>query len=354
MSAAMTQPTTGRKALVFGINSMDGRTLTHLLLAKGYQVVGTFRRNTLNLKDDIAPLFGNSPALTFEYCDVADFGSVKQLVERHTDAAEAYLLAAQSHVGFSFSSSDVSVLTNGMSVYNLLENLHKHAPKVKAYFAGTSELFGGADPEHPYNEDSPYDCRSPYSIGKELGTRWLKYYRQLGLFACYGILFNHSNCYRSADFYVRRVTQSAARIALGKQQSVSFGFLGFSRDEHWADFGCEMMWKMLQRETPQDYVIANGVTHAGEEFLDLSFGHFNLRWQDHVTIDQSRFRINEVVKLIGDSTRAQRDLDWVPNRMPFEDHIALMCRHDYALEQGQQPVRPDVFALYPVEERLAA
>lgn len=339
---------TPRKAIVFGINGQDGRTITHLLLSKGYHVVGTFRRNTLNLKDEVAPLFGNTPNLTFEYCDVSDGGSMKQLIERHQDADEAYLLAAQSHVGFSFTSEEVSIASNGQSVLHLLKNIHELKLKTKCYLAATSELFGGANPEKPYNEDSPYDCRSPYSIGKELGTRWVKYYRQLGVFACYGVLFNHSCAgYRSPDFFIRRVTQSAARIALGKQKDVTFGFLGFSRDEHWADFGCEMMWRMLQRETPRDYVIANGVTHEGEEFLSLAFGHFNLKWQDHVVVDQSRFRPNEVVKLIGDSSRAQAELGWRPERMPFGDHIRLMCEWDYTLEAGGKPVRPDVFSLYP-------
>ncbi len=341
----MTQPT--RKAIVFGINSMDGRTLTHILLAKGYQVIGTFRRNTLDLKSDIAPLFGNSPALTFEYCDVSDGGSVKQLIAKHADAAEAYLLAAQSHVGFSFASEEVSILTNGQSALHVLKNVHEQAKHMRVYFAATSELLGGDNPDKPYNEDSPFDCRSPYSIGKELGTRWVRYYRQLGVFACYGILFNHSCCYRSPDFYIRRVTQAAARIATGKQDKLTLGFLGFSRDEHWADFGCEMMWRMLQRDTPRDYVIANGVTHSGEEFLELAFGHFGLRWEDHVVVDQSRFRPNEVVKLIGDSARAQQELGWRPERMPFKDHIALMCHWDHTLETGGKPVRPDVFALYP-------
>jgi GDPmannose 4,6-dehydratase len=337
---------TSRKALVFGINSMDGRSLTYQLLAKGYTVIGTFRRNTLNLKDDIAPLFGNDPKLTFEYCDVSDGGSVKQLIERHADAAEAYLLAAQSHVGFSFASEEVSILTNGQSALHLLKAVHELAPAMKVYFAATSELFGGAGPG-PYDETSPYDCKSPYAIGKELGTRWVKYYRDRGVFACYGVLFNHSNTFRSPDFLIRRVTQGAARVALGKQDKLTLGFVGFSRDEHWSDFGCEMMWRMLQRDTPQDYVIANGVTHTGEEFLDAAFGHFNLRWQDHVVIDAARFRPNEVVRLIGDSSRAQAELGWRPCRMPFKDHISLMCQWDAALERGEKPARPDVFALYP-------
>ncbi len=334
------------KALVIGINGMDGRSLTHLLLSKGYDVVGTFRRNTLNLKDEIHSLFDNDPKLSFEYCDIGDYASVRQVIERHSGVDELYLLAAQSHVGFSFASPDISVLTNGMSVYNVLDNVHTLSPNSKVYFAATSELFGGANPG-PYNEESPYDCHSPYSIGKELGTRWVKYYRQMGVFVCYGVLFNHSCQYRSSDFFIRRCTQAAARIALGKQSSLSLGFLGFSRDEHWADFGCEMMWKMLQREVPKDYVIANGVTHTGEEFLEASFGYFNLKWQDHVVVDRSRFRPNEVVKLIGDSTVAQRDLGWRPSRMPFRSHIDFMCSWDYDLERGLIPVRPKVFDLYP-------
>lgn len=338
--------TSPRKAIVFGINSMDGRTLTYQLLAKGYTVVGTFRRNTLNLKDDIAPLFDYNPKLLFEYCDVSDAGSVKQLVEKHVDAAEAYLLAAQSHVGFSFASEEVSILTNGQSVLHLLKSVFELAPNMRVYFAATSELFGGKLPG-PYNEQSPYDCKSPYSIGKELGTRWVKYYRDRGVFACYGVLFNHSNTFRSTDFMIRRTTNAAARIALGKQDKLTLGFLGFSRDEHWSDFGCEMMWKMLQRESPEDYVIANGVTHTGEEFLDAAFSYFNLKWQDYVIVDPSRFRANEVVRLVGDSSKAQRDLGWRPNRMPFKHHINLMCAWDYDLERGVTPVRPDVFALYP-------
>lgn len=336
-----------KKAIVFGINGMDGKTLTHLLLSKGYTVIGTFRRNTLNLKDDIHRLFDNNPNLKFEYCDITDFGSMKKLVETHSDASEAYLLAAQSHVGFSFDSPDVSVLTNGMSVYNLLQNVSVYNPKMRIYFAATSELFGGDNPEKPYSEASSFDCRSPYSIGKELGTRWVKYYRQLGIFVCYGILFNHSCVYRSTDFFIRRVTNAAARIAVGKQTDLKLGFLNFYRDEHWSDFGCEMMWKMLQQEAPDDYVIANGTTHSGDEFLTAAFEHFNLNWHDYVKIDQSRFRPNEVVKLVGNSTKAQAKLGWRTNRIPFKDHVSLMCEYDFQLESGKDAIRPDVFKLYP-------
>jgi GDPmannose 4,6-dehydratase len=335
-----------KKALIFGINGMDAKSLTHLLLSKNYSVVGTYRRNTLNVKLEIHPIFNNDQRLTFEYCDINDFTSVKETISRNKDVDEIYLLAAQSHVGFSFESPQVSA-SNGMSVYNILENVKTLCPKTKTYFAATSELFGGANPEKPYNEESIYDCRSPYSIGKEMGTRWIKYYRQLGLFACYGVLFNHSNQYRGIDFFIRRVTNSAARISLGKQSELSLGNLDFYRDEHWSDFGCEMMWKMLQMEIPKDYVIATGKTWHGEEFLENAFGYFNLDWKKYVKIDKSRFRANEVVKLIGDSSLAQKELGWNPNRISFKEHIGLMCKWDNELESGQTPVRLNVFELYP-------
>lgn len=335
-----------KKAIIFGINGMDGKTLAKFLLKKQYQVVGTYRRVTINIREEVHSIYDFNPKLTFEYCDITDASSVKSVLSRHADVDEIYLLAAQSHVGFSFDSPDTSALTNGMSVYNTLSAVKTICPTARIYFAATSELFGGASPQTPYNEESPYDCRSPYSIGKEMGTRWIKYYRNQGIFACYGVLFNHSNVYRSKDFFIRRVTNAAALAALGKQKEITLGNLDFYRDEHWSDFGCEMMWKMLQNEKPKDYVIANGVTHHGEEYLELSYGFFNLNWRDHVKIDKSRFRPSEVVKLIGDSRLAQRELGWRPERMSFKDHISHMCKYDIDLEQNNNPVCPDVFELY--------
>ncbi len=334
------------KALVLGVTGMDGKTLTHILLDKEYDVIGTYRRVTVNLKQEISSLYNFNSKLSFEFCDINDFVSVKTLLEKHPDCNEIYLLASQSHVAHSFTSPNISGM-NGMSVYNVLENVKNICPTAKTYFAGTSELFGGKNPPiKGYTEDCEYDCRSPYSIGKEMGTRWVKYYRQLGLFACYGVLFNHSNCYRGLDFLIRRVTNSAAKIALGKESELSLGNINFYRDEHFADFGCEMMWKMLQQEYPKDYVIGTGRTNHGEEYLDNSFGFFNLDWKKYVKIDQSRFRLNEVDKLIGDSYLAQKELNWNPNRISFKEHIDLMCDYDYKLEQGLNPVRSNILEIY--------
>ncbi|MFT4326375.1 MAG: GDP-mannose 4,6-dehydratase [Candidatus Woesearchaeota archaeon] len=336
-----------KKAIVFGINGMDARTITRILLNLGYQVVGTYRRNTLNLKDEVCPLYEESDRLAFEFCNIADFDSVRSVINKHNNVDEIYLLAAQSHVGFSFLEPEQTVITNGMSAFNVLENVKNLAPKSRVYFSATSELLGGDNPEKPYDENSPYDCRSPYSIGKELGTRWVKYYRQMGIFACYGVLFNHSNVLRSKDFFIRKVTNAAAKIKLGKQSHLELGNLDFYRDEHWSDFGCEMMVAMLNNDEPKDYIIANGKTNHGLEYLNNAFGYFGLDWKKYVEINESLFRPNEVVKLIGDSSLAQKDLGWIPNRMSFQEHIEIMCEWDYKLESGEKPIWPEVFKLFP-------
>jgi GDPmannose 4,6-dehydratase len=338
-------------AIVTGITGMDCEALASILLSKGYIVVGTYRKTAgLNL-DDIRVEHGQNPRLHLEHCDISDEQSIRTLLltvlGRFGRLDELYLLAAQSHVGLSFTSARSTVLTDGMAVFDFLEGIKELSPKTRTYFAATSELLGGQLGDAPYDENSPYICRSPYSIGKELGTRWIHYYRQLGLFATYGVLFNHSNTSRNMSFFIRRVTNGAARIALGKQNVLELGNLNFYRDEHWSDFGCEMMWAMLQQEKPETFVICRGECFHGEQFLDAAFGHFNLRWQDHVTLDSTRLRPNEVVKLVGDPTRATKKLGWRPNRMSFQDHIRLMCVHDYLLERGKTPKRPDVFSLYP-------
>ncbi|MEK6882859.1 MAG: GDP-mannose 4,6-dehydratase [Nanoarchaeota archaeon] len=339
-------------ALLVGISGMDCEALAHFLLKKNYTVVGTYRKNTqLNLENLISGYPKNSD-LHLEFCDINDFNSVRYLFEtvlkQHNKIDEIYLLAAQSHVGNSFSSAESSVITNGMSAYNFLENIRLLTCKTKLYFAATSELLGGNPEKCPFDEFSEYECRSPYSVGKELGTRWIKYYNQTyGIYATYGILFNHSNTSRGKQFYIRRVTNSAARISLGVQNELKLGSLAFWRDEHWSDFGVEMMWKMLQLENPEIFLICRGECFHGEQFLEESFKYFNLDWREYVKFDGSRLRPNEVVKLVGTPQKAMEKLGWNPNRMSFRDHIALMCNYDYQLESNQNPKRPNIFELYP-------
>lgn len=346
-------------ALITGANGMDAKTLTHFLLKKGYKVVLTYRRNSFwdeeHIKQSFADDLISNPLaeLHLEVCDISCQSSVneciKSVLKRHSRIDELYLLAANSHVGESFKNKELSIQTNGQSVYYFLECLKNLSPKTRTYFAATSELVGGID-SGAFNEDCVWNPRSPYSIGKALGARWVNFYRDSldsGMFCCYGILFNHSNTYRSKDFVSRKITNTAARIALGKTNELKLGHLEWARDEHFSDLGCSMMWAMLQKEKPNNYVIGTGETHWGEEFVDIAFSHFNLDWKKYVKFDESLKRPNEVVRLIADSTKAQKELGWRPNRVPFKDHLKLMCEFDYQLEKGGKPVRPDVFELYP-------
>lgn len=344
-------------ALITGANGMDAKTLTHLLLSKNYKVILTYRRNTFFTADKIYEIFKEDlrkyplAELYLEVCDITCQSSVneciKSTLKHHSRIDELYLLAANSHVGESFKNKELPILTNGQSVYFFLECLKNYSPKTRTYFAATSELVGGID-SGTFNESCLWNPRSPYAIGKELGARWINFYKDsldTGMFCCYGILFNHSNTYRSKDFVIRKITNTAAKIALGKASELKLGHLEWARDEHWSDFGVEAMWKMLQLDKPENFVVGNGETHWGEEFVDLAFKHFNLDWRQYVQFDKSLLRPNEVVRLIADSSKAQEKLGWIPNRISFQKHIDLMCQYDYALESGAQIVRPDVFSL---------
>lgn len=344
-------------ALITGSNGMDAKTLTHFLLNKGYKVILTYRRNSFWDAQNIKSLFKDDleknpeSELYLEVCDISCQNSVNECIKStlkyHSRIDELYLLAANSHVGESFKNKELAIQTNGQSVYYFLECLKNYSPKTKTYFAATSELVGGID-SGTFNEDCVWNPRSPYAIGKALGARWINFYRDsldTGMFCCYGILFNHSNTYRSKDFVSRKITNTAARIALGKEHELKLGHLQWARDEHWSDFGVEAMWKILQQDKPENFVIGNGVTHWGEEFVQSAFNHFNLDWKKYVKFDDSLKRPNEVVRLIADSTKAQKKLGWIPERISFDTHIKLMCQYDYQLESGQTPIRPNVFEL---------
>jgi GDPmannose 4,6-dehydratase len=344
-------------ALITG-SGMDSKTLAHILLSKDYDVVLTYRRNTSQNIENIKSLFSGdlikypNSSLSFEFCDITDQTSVRECIQnvllKFNKIDELYSLASQSHVGDSFKNALYTLNATGTSVYYLLETLRELSPKTKFYQASTSEMFGGDPKNNPFNEKSPFELRSPYSIAKNLAYNWCQFYRQTyGMFISTGFLFNHSNIYRNINFYCRFVTNSAAQIALGKMSKFSVGNINHYRDEHLADYGCEAMFLLLQLEQPEDVVVGNGIAYHGEEYLDLAFGYFNLDWKKYIEIDKSKFRANEVVKLTSDSTKAQKLLGWKPNRIPFKDHLHLMAKYDYELESGLVPVRPNVFDLYP-------
>lgn len=345
-------------AVVTGAGSMDGRTLTHILLSKNYHVILTYRRNTQLSLDSISQEFQSSllinGKLSFELCDITDHNNVevciKSILQKYEKIDELYMIAAMSHVMMSFSQKDYSIICNGQSYYYFLETLRNYSPKTRVYGALTSELAGNVPEGILFNEDTPWNPKSPYGYGKALGGFWIKHYRESkdsSMFCCFGVLFNHSNTLRTKDFYIRKLTNTFAKISLGKEKSIQLGSLAFSRDEHWSDFGCEMMWKMLQNDEPKDYIIGNGECHFGEQYLDEVGKYFNLDWKKYVTFDRGLVRPNEVVRLIADPSKAEKELGWRRNRISFKDHITLMCKFDYDLESGLTPERPDVFKLYP-------
>lgn len=337
---------------------MDAKSLARFLQYKDYHVVLTFRRNSLFNRDDwfkevqIDPT--NVGRFSFEVCDITDQNSVREcltaVLAKRGAIHELYMIAAMSHVGYSFTQKEYSIAANGQSYYFFLEALRLLSPKTRTYGALTSELAGNVPDGFVFNEEAIWHPKSPYSIGKALGGHWIQFYREsldAGLFACFGILFNHSNWFRTNDFYVMKCAQAAAEIVEGKRTSLSLGNLLFYRDEHWSDYGVEMMWAMLQRDQPRDYVVGNGVCHHGEEYLDEAFGFFNLNWRDYVIIDESLKRPNEVVRLVADSTRAQQELGWRACRMPFKDHIRQLCVHSLAKTRGERYILPNAHTLYP-------
>jgi len=346
--------------LITGANGMDSKTLTHLLLSKNYKVILTYRRNSYfdegiiknHFKEDLEK-YPNSE-LYLEVCDISCQNSIneciKSVLKQHTRIDELYMLAAMSHVGMAFKQRDLCIQVNGQSYYYFLEALSNLSPKTRVYGAMTSELAGNVPDGFYFDEDTVWNPKSPYAIGKMLGGQWIKHYRESldkQIFACFGILFNHSNFYRTQDFAVMKIANTAAKISLGKINELKLAHTHWARDEHWSDFGCEMMWKMLQLSEPQDFVVGTGKTHWCEEYLDVSFNYFNLDWKKYLKLDESLSRPNEVERLVANSTKAQNVLDWNPNRISFKKHIELLCKYNFELESGLKPTRPNVFQMFP-------
>ena len=337
---------TGRVAVLTGANGMDAKTLTHFLLSKNYTVILTHRRNSLMDLESHKSLFAtelkNYPLSKLDYavCEISDQNSVNSCIQKvlqaYSKIDEMYLLGAMSHVAYSFHQKDSSIITNGQSVYYFLEALKNYSQKTKTYFANSSEVAGNVPNDYLFSEKTAWNPKSPYSIAKVLGAHWVNFYKESddsNLFACYGILFNHSNEYRTKDFFIMKVCNAAARIALGKETELKLGNLEFYRDEHFSDFGVQAMWRMLQNDCATNYVISSGKTHHGEEYLDLAFNYFNLNWRNYVKFDKSLLRPNEVVRLVGDSSKAQRELSWNPAKLSFNGHISILCKYCYDKEK---------------------
>lgn len=306
-----------KKALITGITGQDGSYLADLLLEKGYEVHGIVRRSSTVSRsriDHLLPLeHGANRRLWLHYGDLADsVALVKLLYSLQPD--EIYNLAAQSHVRVSFDIPEYTADVTGVGAGRILEAVIESGigKKVRFYQASSSEMYGKVQAV-PQTESTPFYPRSPYACAKAFAHYLTVNYREsYGLFACSGILFNHESPRRGENFVTRKISIAAARIKLGLQKDLYLGNLDSKRDWGYAPEYVEGMWRMLQAEQPDDYVLATNETHTIREFLDTAFGHVGLDWHDFVKFDARHLRPAEVDLLIGDFAKARRTLGWEP------------------------------------------
>ncbi|MBB2975528.1 GDPmannose 4,6-dehydratase [Microbacterium endophyticum] len=331
-----------KRALITGITGQDGSYLAELLLSKGYEVHGLIRRASTFNTSRIDHLYVDShdPAamLFLHYGDLSDGARlVTLLAEINPD--EVYNLAAQSHVRVSFDEPEHTADTTGTGTVRLLEAVRMAGIRPRFYQASSSELYGATPP--PQNEETPFYPRSPYAAAK-LYSYWItKNYREAyDMFAVNGILFNHESPRRGETFVTRKITRAVARIKAGRQKDLYLGNLDSVRDWGYAAEYVEGMWRMLQADEPDDFVLATGVGYTIREFLDASFEHVGLDWHDFVKFDERYLRPTEVDALIGDPSKAQAKLGWKAT-IDGNQLAKLMVDADVkALEVGPEWIDP--------------
>ena len=328
-----------KKALITGITGQDGSYLTELLLDQGYEVHGLIRRaSTFNTQriDHIYhdPHNSNGVNLHLHYGDVANSGNLVDLVY-NVKPDEIYHLAAQSHVRVSFDLPEYTGDVTGLGTMRVLEAVRKSGLQCRFYQASSSEMFGNAHP--PQNEDTPFQPQSPYAAAKVYAYWITRNYRQgYALFACNGILFNHESPRRGETFVTRKITRALAAIKAGRQDRLYLGNLDARRDWGYAPDYVAAMWKMLQLEQADDFVIGTGEAHSVREFLDEAFGYLNLDWHDYVQIDPRYFRPTEVDFLLADPARSRKVIGWEP-RVFFRDLVRIMVDADLELSGQESP-----------------
>ena len=319
-----------KKALITGITGQDGSYLAELLLSKGYEVHGIIRRastfNTSRLEHLYTDPHTREAVLKLHYGDLSDASALARLVGRITPD-EIYNLAAQSHVRVSFDSPEYTTDITATGAVRLLEAIRETGIKPRFYQASSSEMFGKAR-EIPQCETTPFYPRSPYGCAK-VYAYWItvNYRESYGLFACNGILFNHESPRRGETFVTRKITRAVAHIATGLQDKLYLGNLEAKRDWGYAREYVEAMWLMLQQAKPDDYVVATGETHSVREFLEAAFAHAGLDWRKYVEIDPNYYRPTEVDLLVGDASKAKKQLGWEP-KTKFNDLVKLMVDAD--------------------------
>lgn len=333
-----------KKALVTGITGQDGSYLAELLLSKGYEVHGIIRRASTFNTGRLDPIYADPHVerarLHLHYGDLSDASALARLVGR-IQPDEVYNLAAQSHVRVSFESPEYTTDIAATGAVRLLEAIREVGLKPRFYQASSSEMFGKAR-EIPQTESTPFHPRSPYGCAKAYAY-WItvNYRESYGLHASNGILFNHESPRRGETFVTRKITRAVAHIEAGLQERLYLGNLDAKRDWGYAAEYVEAMWLMLQQDEPDDYVIATGETHSVEEFLELTFGHVGLDWKQYVEIDPRYYRPAEVDLLVGDASKAKKQLGWEP-KTKFADLARLMVDADTELLRAHREGRVKV------------
>ncbi len=316
-------------ALITGITGQDGSYLAELLLAKGYRVVGVVRRTSHDSYERIQHLVGQVEIVP---ADLLDQHSL-QVVIAETRPDEVYNLAAQSFVPTSWNQPVLTGEFTALGVTRLLDAIRLAKPDTRFYQASSSEMFGKVR-ETPQTETTPFHPRSPYGVAKTYGHHLTVNYREsYGMFAVSGILFNHESPRRGLEFVTRKISDAVARIALGMADTLVLGNLDAQRDWGFAGDYVDAMWRMLQRDTPEDYVVGTGVHHSVRECCEVAFGHAGLDWTAHVRHDKRFERPAEVDTLLADPTKARTQLGWTP-QVGFATLMRMMVDADLARLKG--------------------
>lgn len=329
-----------KKAFITGITGQDGSYLAELLLSKGYEVHGLIRRASTFNTGRIDHLYQdphvNGRTMFLHYGDLGDGPNLIRLVyEIQPD--EIYNLAAQSHVRVSFDSPEFTGDVDALGAMRLLEaiRLTGRTGKTRFYQASTSELFGLVQ-EVPQKETTPFYPRSPYAVAKLYAYWACRNYREAyGIFAANGILFNHESPRRGETFVTRKITRAVGRIKAGLQDKLYMGNIEALRDWGYAADYVEGMWRILQQDKPDDFVLATGEMHSVKEFLEEAFGHVGLDWRKYVEYDSRYARPTEVDQLLGDASKAKRVLGWEP-KVRFKELVKLMVESDLALAEQER------------------
>jgi len=326
-----------KKAFVTGVTGQDGYYLSKLLLDKGYQVHGTIRRSsTFNTSRIDALISENKDSGTFKlyYSDLLDSSSVNSLIQKIAPD-EVYNLAAQSHVAVSFKNPHFSTSTSTSGSVTLLDAVKNLKNETKYYQASSSEMFGGVD-NKSLNEESLFVPKSPYAAGKLFAHNITRIYREsYDMFCTNGILFNHESPLRGETFVTRKISRAVGRIYHNTQHKLTLGNMDAVRDWGFAGDYVKAMWMMLQHDIADDWVIATGQAYSVKDFAEEAFKVVNLNWEDYVSTDKKYERPNEVNHLLGDPSKANKELGWNPETS-FKELVKMMVESDLKLAEREK------------------